>query len=33
MVLLTDMPEKKIVALDGYGPKIVGTHHFRNRDA
>lgn len=33
MVLLTDTPEKKIVALDGYGLNIVGTHPIRNRDA
>ena len=26
MILLTDTPEKKIVALDGYGLNIVGTH-------
>jgi len=29
MVLLTDTPEKKIVALDGYGLNIVGTHPIR----
>jgi 3,4-dihydroxy 2-butanone 4-phosphate synthase/GTP cyclohydrolase II len=33
MILLTDTPEKKIVALDGYGLNIVGTHPIRNRDA
>ncbi|MGN6517695.1 MAG: 3,4-dihydroxy-2-butanone-4-phosphate synthase [Rhizomicrobium sp.] len=33
MVLLTDTPEKKIVALDGYGLNIVGTHPIRNREA
>ncbi|MBS0274533.1 MAG: 3,4-dihydroxy-2-butanone-4-phosphate synthase [Proteobacteria bacterium] len=32
MILLTDTPEKKIVALDGYGLNIVGTHPIRNRD-
>ena len=26
MILLTDTPEKKVVALDGYGLNIVGTH-------
>jgi 3,4-dihydroxy 2-butanone 4-phosphate synthase/GTP cyclohydrolase II len=29
MVLLTDTPEKKVVALDGYGLNIVGTHPIR----
>ena len=29
MTLLTDTPEKKIVALDGYGLNIVGTHPIR----
>jgi 3,4-dihydroxy 2-butanone 4-phosphate synthase/GTP cyclohydrolase II len=29
MVLLTDTPEKKAVALDGYGLNIVGTHPIR----
>ncbi len=29
MRLLTDTPEKKIVALDGYGLNIVGTHPIR----
>ncbi len=29
MILLTDTPEKKIVALDGYGIDIVGTHPIR----
>jgi 3,4-dihydroxy 2-butanone 4-phosphate synthase / GTP cyclohydrolase II len=29
MILLTDTPEKKIVALDGYGLNIVGTHAIR----
>ncbi|HUB85261.1 MAG TPA: 3,4-dihydroxy-2-butanone-4-phosphate synthase [Rhizomicrobium sp.] len=29
MILLTDTPEKKIVALDGYGLNIVGTHPIR----
>jgi 3,4-dihydroxy 2-butanone 4-phosphate synthase/GTP cyclohydrolase II len=33
MILLTDTPEKKVVALDGYGLNIVGTHPIRNRDA
>jgi 3,4-dihydroxy 2-butanone 4-phosphate synthase / GTP cyclohydrolase II len=31
MVLLTDTPEKKIVALDGYGLNVVGTHAIRGR--
>ncbi len=29
MTLLTDTPEKKIVALDGYGLNVVGTHPIR----
>jgi 3,4-dihydroxy 2-butanone 4-phosphate synthase / GTP cyclohydrolase II len=29
MILLTDTPEKKVVALDGYGLNIVGTHAIR----
>jgi 3,4-dihydroxy 2-butanone 4-phosphate synthase/GTP cyclohydrolase II len=29
MILLTDTPEKKIVALDGYGLNIVDTHPIR----
>ena len=29
MRLLTDTPEKKVVALDGYGLNIVGTHPIR----
>lgn len=29
MILLTDTPEKKVVALDGYGLNIVGTHPIR----
>ena len=29
MILLTDTPEKKIVALEGYGLNIVGTHAIR----
>jgi 3,4-dihydroxy 2-butanone 4-phosphate synthase/GTP cyclohydrolase II len=29
MILLTDTPEKKIVALDGYDLNIVGTHAIR----
>ncbi|HEY5339083.1 MAG TPA: 3,4-dihydroxy-2-butanone-4-phosphate synthase [Rhizomicrobium sp.] len=33
MILLTDTPEKKIVALDGYGLNIVGTHSIRRREA
>ena len=33
MVLLTDTPEKKIVALDGYGLNIAGTHAIRGRVA
>jgi 3,4-dihydroxy 2-butanone 4-phosphate synthase/GTP cyclohydrolase II len=32
MVLLTDTPEKKVVALDGYGLDIVGTHAIRGKD-
>ena len=31
MVLLTDTPEKKVVALDGYGLNIVGTHPIRGQ--
>ena len=31
MILLTDTPEKKIVALDGYGLNIAGTHPIRGR--
>jgi 3,4-dihydroxy 2-butanone 4-phosphate synthase/GTP cyclohydrolase II len=31
MTLLTDTPEKKIVALDGYGLNVVGTHAIRGR--
>lgn len=31
MTLLTDTPEKKIVALDGYGLNIAGTHAIRAR--
>ncbi len=31
MILLTDTPEKKVVALDGYGLNIVGTHPIRGR--
>jgi 3,4-dihydroxy 2-butanone 4-phosphate synthase/GTP cyclohydrolase II len=33
MILLTDTPEKKIVALDGYGLNIVGTHTIRGSGA
>ncbi|HEX3431686.1 MAG TPA: 3,4-dihydroxy-2-butanone-4-phosphate synthase [Rhizomicrobium sp.] len=29
MILLTDTPEKKVVALDGYGLNIAGTHAIR----
>ncbi|HEX3652746.1 MAG TPA: 3,4-dihydroxy-2-butanone-4-phosphate synthase [Rhizomicrobium sp.] len=29
MILLTDTPEKKVVALEGYGLNIVGTHPIR----
>jgi 3,4-dihydroxy 2-butanone 4-phosphate synthase / GTP cyclohydrolase II len=29
MILLTDTPEKKVVALDGYGLNIVGVHPIR----
>jgi 3,4-dihydroxy 2-butanone 4-phosphate synthase/GTP cyclohydrolase II len=31
LILLTDTPEKKAVALDGYGLNIVGTHPIRGR--
>ena len=31
MVLLTDTPEKKVVALDGYGIDIVATHPIRGQ--
>jgi 3,4-dihydroxy 2-butanone 4-phosphate synthase/GTP cyclohydrolase II len=30
MVLLTDTPEKKVVALDGYGLNIAGTRPIRS---
>ena len=33
MILLTDTPEKKAVALDGYGLNIVGTHAIRGKGA
>ena len=33
MILLTDTPEKKVVALDGYGLNIVGTHPISRKDA
>jgi 3,4-dihydroxy 2-butanone 4-phosphate synthase / GTP cyclohydrolase II len=33
MILLTDTPEKTIVALDGFGLNIVGTHPIRGKDA
>jgi 3,4-dihydroxy 2-butanone 4-phosphate synthase/GTP cyclohydrolase II len=32
MILLTDTPEKKIVALEGYGLNVVGTHPIRGTD-
>jgi 3,4-dihydroxy 2-butanone 4-phosphate synthase / GTP cyclohydrolase II len=32
MILLTDTPEKKIVALEGYDLNIVGTHPIRAKD-
>ncbi len=32
MVLLTDTPEKKIVALEGYDLNIVGTHAIRGEE-
>ena len=31
MILLTDTPEKKVVALDGYGIDIVATHPIRGQ--
>jgi 3,4-dihydroxy 2-butanone 4-phosphate synthase/GTP cyclohydrolase II len=31
MILLTDTPQKKAVALDGYGLNIVGTHPIRGQ--
>jgi 3,4-dihydroxy 2-butanone 4-phosphate synthase/GTP cyclohydrolase II len=31
MILLTDTPAKKIVALDGYGLNIIGTHPIRGQ--
>jgi len=31
MILLTDTPEKKVVALDGYSLNIVGTHPIRGK--
>jgi 3,4-dihydroxy 2-butanone 4-phosphate synthase/GTP cyclohydrolase II len=31
IILMTDTPEKKIVALDGYGIEIVGTHSIRGK--
>ena len=31
MILLTDTPEKKVVALDGYGLNIVGVHPIRGQ--
>jgi 3,4-dihydroxy 2-butanone 4-phosphate synthase/GTP cyclohydrolase II len=33
MILLTDTPEKKVVALDGYGLNIVDTHPIRGTRA
>ena len=33
MTLLTDTPEKKIVALEGYDLNIVGTHPIRGKDS
>jgi 3,4-dihydroxy 2-butanone 4-phosphate synthase / GTP cyclohydrolase II len=33
MVLLTDTPEKFVVALDGFGLNIVGTHPIRGKDS
>ena len=32
MILLTDTPEKKIVALEGYDLNIVGTHAIRGKE-
>jgi 3,4-dihydroxy 2-butanone 4-phosphate synthase / GTP cyclohydrolase II len=32
MVLLTDTPEKSVVALDGFGLNIAGTHPIRGKD-
>ena len=32
MILLTDTPEKEVVALDGYGLNIVGTHPIRGKE-
>lgn len=32
MILLTDTPEKKVVALDGYGLNVVDTHPIRGRE-
>jgi 3,4-dihydroxy 2-butanone 4-phosphate synthase/GTP cyclohydrolase II len=29
MILLTDTPQKKIVALEGHGLNVVGTHAIR----
>jgi 3,4-dihydroxy 2-butanone 4-phosphate synthase/GTP cyclohydrolase II len=31
MILLTDTPQKKVVALDGYGLDIAGTHPIRGQ--
>jgi 3,4-dihydroxy 2-butanone 4-phosphate synthase/GTP cyclohydrolase II len=33
MILLTDTPEKRVVALDGYGLNIIGTHPISRKDA
>ena len=33
MILLTDTPEKRVVALDGYGLNIIGTHPISGKDA
>jgi 3,4-dihydroxy 2-butanone 4-phosphate synthase/GTP cyclohydrolase II len=33
LILLTDTPEKKVVALDGYDLNIVGTHPIRGKAA
>jgi 3,4-dihydroxy 2-butanone 4-phosphate synthase / GTP cyclohydrolase II len=32
MILLTDTPEKRVVALDGYGLNIIGTHRISKKD-
>jgi 3,4-dihydroxy 2-butanone 4-phosphate synthase/GTP cyclohydrolase II len=33
LILLTDTPEKTIVALDGFGLNVVGTHPIRGKDS